>query len=104
MTDERSVDGSYVLKLLRRAEAAEAEVEIQDKQREKLITLHLEEEGKLKAEIVRLKETIERLKAEAGNYSEKEGYEIALKVAREENRVLKDEIVRLKYELEAIRD
>jgi hypothetical protein len=49
-------------------------------------------------------EEVERLKAEAGNYSEKEGYEIALKVAKEENRVLKDEIVRLKYELEAIRE
>jgi predicted nucleic acid-binding Zn-ribbon protein len=40
-----------------------AEVEIQDKQREKLVTLHLEEEGKLKDEIVRLKEENGLLKA-----------------------------------------
>jgi len=82
MTDERSVEDiakdvfsecsnvgelfiTEIVRALRiernRADDAEAEVELQDKQREKLVTLHLEEERKLKDEIIRLKDTIENL-------------------------------------------
>jgi hypothetical protein len=92
MTDERSVEDIA-------KDVFSGEVFITEEYERIVRALRIERNRAEAAE-----EEVERLKAEAGNYSEKEGYEIALKVAKEENRVLKDEIVRLKYELEAIRE